>query len=75
MIRDLILDLGADAEDALWTVLKSETYNPEQKKIAFFALASNQNNSWKELLSQVSDSDLESQFSREIRAAWNFDSS
>lgn len=74
MIRNLILDLGADAEEALWTILKSEAYNPEQKKIAFFALASNQNNSWKELLSQVSDSDLESQFSREIRAAWNFDS-
>lgn len=73
-IRDLILEIGDSADEPLLLVLKSDTYTPEQKSIAFRTLATGSNRSWKKLLSFVNEENLENQFSREIRAAWNFDS-
>ena len=73
-LRDLIIEIGESADETLWTVLKSNAYSPVQKSIAFRSLASRKNPSWKELLSFANESDLESQFSREIREAWAFDS-
>lgn len=73
-IRNLILDIGDSADESLLLVLNSDTYTLEQKSIAFRTLASGSNRSWKKLLSFVNEENLENQFSREIRAAWNFDS-
>jgi esterase/lipase superfamily enzyme len=72
-VRDLILDIGESADESLFVVLNSDTYSPAQKSIAFRTLASGSNRSWKKLLSFVNEANLENQFSREIRAAWNFD--
>ncbi|MCU0720738.1 MAG: hypothetical protein MUC83_13600, partial [Pirellula sp.] len=73
-IRDLILEIGDSADEALFVVLTSDTYTPLQKSIAFRTLASSKSRSWKKLLSLVNEADFERQFSREIRATWDFDS-
>ncbi|XZE20939.1 alpha/beta hydrolase [Pirellulaceae bacterium SH449] len=78
-LQDLIFELASNANESLRQILASENYTAKQKVVAFQALASSTERSWRDLLSTIvwNDDNLDSeagdQFAMAIRRAWNFD--
>lgn len=78
-LQDLIFEVASNANESLKQILASESYTVEQKVVAFQALATSTERSWRDLLSTVAwnDENLDAgtgdQFALAIRRAWNFD--
>jgi esterase/lipase superfamily enzyme len=78
-LQDLIIEVASNANESLKQILASDSYTVEQKVVAFQALATSAERSWRDLLSKVTwnDENLDfgsaDRFALAIRRAWKFD--